>query len=79
VSAIICAINHPKAVQQTFNICMDERVDYGMMAAYFAEKYQLSTVGIQTEFYSNWLDNSKAKFLLGWQPVYDLKKIIDAA
>jgi UDP-glucose 4-epimerase len=78
-SAIICAINHPKAAQQTFNICMDEPVDYGAMGEYLADKYHMPTVGIQTEFYSNWLDNSKAKFLLGWQPVYDLKKMIDAA
>jgi UDP-glucose 4-epimerase len=26
-----------------------------------------------------WLDNAKAKFLLGWRPEYDLKRITDAA
>ena len=29
VSAILHAIDNPKARQQTFNICMDEPVDYG--------------------------------------------------
>jgi nucleoside-diphosphate-sugar epimerase len=78
-TAILAAIDHPKARQQTFNICMDEPVDYGAMAAYLAENYRLPTVGIRTPFHSTWLDNTKARFLLGWRPEYDLKKIIDAA
>ncbi len=31
------------------------------------------------EFHSTWLDNSKAKHLLGWRPRYDLKRLIDEA
>ena len=31
------------------------------------------------EFESTWLDNSKAKFHLGWRPEYDLPTLIDAA
>jgi UDP-glucose 4-epimerase len=31
VSALLLAIDHPKARQQLFNICMDEPVDYGEM------------------------------------------------
>jgi UDP-glucose 4-epimerase len=79
VSAILCAIDHPKARQQTFNICMDEPVDYGKMGEYLAEKYHLPTVGVRTEFHSTWLDNTKARFLLNWNPEYDLRKMIDAA
>lgn len=79
VSAILQALDHPKARQQTFNICMDEPVDYGELAAYLAESRGLPNVGIPTQFYSTWLDNSKAKFLLGWRPEYDLKKMTDAA
>ena len=29
--------------------------------------------------YSTWLDNTKAKFLLGWRPAYDLRRLIDEA
>ena len=32
-----------------------------------------------TPYHSTWLDNAKAKFLLGWRPHYDLKKLTDAA
>jgi nucleoside-diphosphate-sugar epimerase len=79
VSAILLAIDHPNARQQTFNICMDEPVDYGKVADYLAESRGLPSVGIQTPYHSTWLDNSKAKFLLGWRPVYDLKRMIDSA
>ena len=79
VSAILLAIDHPKARQQLFNICMDEPVDYGQLAAYLAHTRGLPSVEIPTAFYSTWLDNSKAKFLLGWRPVYDLPKLTDAA
>jgi UDP-glucose 4-epimerase len=79
VSAILTTLDHPKARQQIFNICMDEPVDYGELAAYLAESRGLPSVGIPTQFHSTWLDNNKAKFLLGWRPEYDLKKMTDAA
>jgi len=79
VSAILLAIDHPKARQQLFNICMDEPVDYGEMGAYLQETRNVPTIRIKTEFYSTWLDNTKAKFLLGWRPKYNLQKLIDEA
>ena len=66
VSAILHAIDNPKARQQTFNICMDEPVDYGKMAEYLRRTRGLPSVAVRTQCYSNWLDNTKAKFLLGW-------------
>jgi UDP-glucose 4-epimerase len=79
VSAILLSIDHPKARQQTFNICMNEPVDYGELGAYLAESRGLPTVPIPTPYHSTWLDNTKARFLLGWRPRYDLKKMTDAA
>jgi UDP-glucose 4-epimerase len=79
VSAILQAIDHPKARQETFNICMDEPVDYGDLADYLAQSRGLPTVEVSTAYHSTWLDNSKAKFLLGWRPKYDLQKMTDAA
>jgi nucleoside-diphosphate-sugar epimerase len=79
VSAILLALDHPRARQQTFNICMDEPVDYGDVARYLAETRRLPTVEIRTPYHSTWLDNAKAKFLLGWRAEYDLKKLIDSA
>ena len=79
VSAILLAIDHPLARQQKFNIGMDEPVDYGELGVYLAESRGLPTVAIETPYHSTWLDNTKAKFLLGWRPQYDLQKIVDAA
>jgi UDP-glucose 4-epimerase len=79
VGAIVSALDHPKARQQIFNICMDEPVDYGEVAAYLKKTRGLPSVEIKTPYVSTWLDNTKAKFLLGWRPQYDLAGLIDAA
>jgi UDP-glucose 4-epimerase len=79
VSAILLALDHPRAKQETFNICMDEPVDYGEVGRYLTEARGFHTVEIRTPYHSTWLDNAKAKFLLGWRPEYDLKKMIASA
>ena len=79
VASILLALDHPKARQQTFNICMDRPVDYRHVADYLRETRNLPSVEIKTAYQSTWLDNTKAKFLLGWQPRYDLKRLIDEA
>lgn len=79
VSAIIIGLDHPRAKGQTFNICMDEPVDYGAMADYLSAHHGLPSVGIRTAFHSTWLDNTKAKLILGWRPTYDLARMVDAA
>jgi nucleoside-diphosphate-sugar epimerase len=77
--AILNAIDNPAARRQTFNICMDQPVDYGQLAAYLAESRGLRTVGIRTPYHSTWLDSAKAKLLLGWRPRYDLQRMTDEA
>jgi UDP-glucose 4-epimerase len=79
VSAILQAIDNRNARQQTFNISMDEPVDYGELGTYLSESRGLPTIGITTPYHSTWLDTSKAKFLLGWRPRYDLRKLADEA
>jgi nucleoside-diphosphate-sugar epimerase len=79
VAAMLLALEHPRARQQTFNICMDEPVDYGALGAYLTESRGLPTVAVRTPYRSTWLDNTKARFLLGWRPRYDLRRLTDAA
>jgi UDP-glucose 4-epimerase len=79
VSAIAAALDHPRARGQTFNIGMDEPVDYGELGRYLAEAYSLPTVRLSTPYHSTWLDNAKAKFLLGWRPAYDMRRLVDAS
>jgi len=79
VEAMLMALDHPKARQQTFNICMDEPVDYREMANYLNAKRGLPSVDVKTPYRSVWLDNSKASFLLGWRPRVDLPLLIEEA
>jgi nucleoside-diphosphate-sugar epimerase len=79
VSALLLSLESPRAKQQTFNICMNEPVDYGELGAYLKRTRGLEPIPVKTPYQSTWLDNSKAKFLLGWRPQYDLQKMTDAA
>ena len=79
VSAILAALDNPRAKRQLFNICMDRPVDYGEVAAYLARTRGLDSIDIPSGFQSNWMDNNKAKYLLDWQPGYDLEMLVDSA
>lgn len=79
VTALVSAIDNPKAHQQTFNICMDEPVDYKKVGQYLYQTRGFPGVDIASAFHSTWLDNTKAKFLLDWRPEYDLTRLIDEA
>jgi nucleoside-diphosphate-sugar epimerase len=79
VGAIMQAIDHPAARSALFNICMDEPVDYGAVAAYLKRTRHLDSIDIPSQYHSNWMDNSRAKFALGWRPEYDLEGLIEAA
>ena len=79
VSAILAAIDHPSAERQLFNVCMDRPVDYGEVANYLRRTRGLKSIDIASQYHSNWMDNSKAKYFLDWQPEVDLAKLIDGA
>lgn len=79
VSAILAAIDQPKARGQLMNVAMDEPVDYARLGAYLARTRGCPLVPLPSRFCSTWLDNSKAKFLLGWRPVFDLERLVEAA
>jgi nucleoside-diphosphate-sugar epimerase len=79
VSAILTVIDNPAAERQLYNIAMDEPVDYGRVAAYLKDTRGYAEVEIPTSFYSNWLDNTKARLRLGWRPQYDYKMLIEHA
>ena len=79
VEAILAALDNPRAERQLFNICMDRPVDYGEVADYLKRTRGLDSIDIPSQFHSTWMDNSKARFALDWEPEYDLERLIDAA
>lgn len=79
VSAILLALRAPQARQKLYNICMDEPVDYGALADLLRTTRNLPSVTVRSDFVSNWLDNARAKYELGWRPAYDLVRLVDEA
>lgn len=77
--AILTALKHPAARQQLFNITMDEPVSYREVADYLNLTRGIQSVEVSTPYYSNWMDNSKAKFRLGWKPEFDFRRLVDSA
>ena len=68
VAAILLALDNPSTASQLYNICMDEPVDYGAVADYLKRTRNIDSIEIPSQFHSNWMDNSKAKYELGWRP-----------
>lgn len=79
VEAMVLALDHPRARQELFNIAMDEPVDYRMVAEHLARTRGLPSVDIPTPYHSTWLDNAKARLILGWAPEVDLEALIERA
>ena len=79
VSAIIAAIDHPKARQERYHIAMDEPINYRHLANYLAETRGFPSVDIGTPYHSTWLDNRKARLLLDWKPQFDMARMADDA
>src|SRR5262245_20482683 len=52
--AIVAAIGHPKARGQTFNICMDEPVNYRALAEYLRQTRGYPSADIKTTYHSTW-------------------------
>jgi len=79
VEAIVAALAAKAAQRRLYNICMDEPVNYAAVADYLARTRGLPAKEIRGPFYSNWMDNSRAKAELGWRPAYDLEALIESA
>jgi nucleoside-diphosphate-sugar epimerase len=79
VSAMLAALDNPNVKHQLYNVCMDRPVDYAEVAAYLKRTRGLKSIDIPSNYHSNWMDNSKAKFQLAWRPAYDVEKLIDSA
>lgn len=79
VEAILAALGNPAARQQLFNIAMNRPLDYATVADHLSRTRQRASVRIETPFHSNWLDNSKARGALGWEPQYDAIRLVEEA
>ena len=79
VDAVMAALDNPICRGKLYNVSMDEPVDYGAVASYLKETRGLASIDIPSRYHSNWMDNSRARFELGWRPQYDMKRLIESA
>ncbi|UJW77318.1 NAD-dependent epimerase/dehydratase family protein [Rhizobium sp. SL42] len=79
VRAMLAALDNPVAFGELFNVAMDRPVDYGDLADRLEAEGHQQRCDIPTPFHSNWLDNSKARMLLGWRPEIDLTSLVERA
>ncbi len=79
VKAIVLAVDNPDAYGQLFNIAMNEPVDYGALPSLLNKGAQGEHEVISTPFHSNWLDNTKARKVLGWEPEIGTKELVELA
>ena len=77
--ALLLALDNPVTRGKTYNIAMDEPVDYGALAAHLARTRGLPSIQIASGFHSTWLDNARARLDLSWRPKYDMMRLVDAA
>jgi hypothetical protein len=67
VDAILAAIDHPAAAADVQHL--HGRAGRLRRARRLPRRVRgLPTVEVRTPYHSTWLDNAKAKFLLGWRP-----------
>ena len=56
---------------------MNEPVGYEKVAELLGSRLASKPVEIETPYFSNWLDNTKARHLLKWEPQYDLDRLVE--
>ena len=80
VIGILLSIGNASAVGQAFSIAGPSPFSYGFAAEYISKKLDLPIVEFQLDnFYDFTHDLSKSRSILGYNPEYDIIKIIDNA
>lgn len=79
ISAVLAALDSPRAARRLYNICMTEPVDYAEVAKHLKRTRGHDWIDIPSGFHSTHLDNSRARLELDWRPQYDLERLIEEA
>lgn len=79
IRAILLSLDNPDAYGELFNIAMNDPVDYGAVSSRLETGGRAQPADIATPFHSNWLDNAKARKVLGWKPMIGLEDLIERA
>ena len=80
VQSIMLALDNPVALRKPFNISGSAPFSYSILADYVSKKLDLPVVDfVNPEFYDFRIDLNYSRSVLGYDPVYDIFKIVDDA
>jgi nucleoside-diphosphate-sugar epimerase len=80
VQSIMLAIENPVAVREPFNISGPSPFSYAILAEYISKQLDLPIVEFKNpEFHDFCIDLTKSRSVLGYNPTYDMFKIVDDA
>jgi len=80
VQAFLLALERPGIEGETFAIAMNEPFDYVETAAYVAERLGIDVIELVDPVGHDFcIDVTKAKYLLGYKPRYDIFALVDKA
>ncbi|MDD5698628.1 MAG: NAD(P)-dependent oxidoreductase [Victivallaceae bacterium] len=80
VKSIMLALNNPTAVGEAFNVSGPSPFAYDVLARYVSEKMNLPIVNFTvSEFNDFSIDMNKSRSVLGFNPDYDIFRIVDEA
>ena len=80
VDSILLSIGNPAAIGEAFNIAGPSPFSYGELANYIFQRLNLPIVEFEYEgFYDFTINIAKARSVIGYNPQYDIIKIVDEA
>jgi UDP-glucose 4-epimerase len=80
VQAFLLALTRKGIEGQTFNIAMAEPFDYVATAAYVADRLGIDVIELVDPVGQDFsIDVSKARYVLGYRPQYDIRALVDKA
>jgi len=80
VQGVLLAIGNPSAIGEAFTITASSPFSYGFVAEYISKKLNLPIVEFKYDGFYDFTHNiAKARSVLGYNPHYDIVKIIDDA
>ena len=80
IQGVLLAIGNPSAIGEAFTISGPSPFSYGFAAEYVSKKLNLPIVEFEYDKFYDFTHNiSKARSILGYNPEYDIVKIIDSA
>lgn len=80
VQAFLLALEREGIEGQTFMIAMNEPFDYVDAAQYAAQQMGIDVLELVDPIGQDfWIDTTKARYVLGYRPQYDIRRLIDQA